>query len=445
MKSTKLTRLILTITVVAPFFATWRNLGLMRRYSYDNEMWNLSHEDIVPIKTYNIDYSTHSFANYSHSIHEVGIDDNTIIRRPTIFFHVGPRKTATTTIQCSLRKYETMAVWKDLGVKVLSTRDCKRRNLINDEFLPFKCFKYWTKLKPNICWMQYRNMIHDLYTNENITTFIISNEELDTLRLSKETWEDIVRQILADFDSEFEINFILTYRNYWEQYLSRYKQKYANTLYQRKRMRIWPKDEGKIVPTIIEFIEDTAGALSTPQQIESFRYVSANNSKVHFSMMDFHSKTNIMKDFLSLLKIEEKIRDEFVNETEGVSHMNKATTSETIIAQDRLAIATYQAALVPQNVTRHTLRNQIGRYFEEMEFSSKELPLVCPSNEFTSKLLSKSIEFHKLSFPSSNDVEVKAELSMKFEKDMNMFCYLNTTAFLESKSFQQYLTSLYTI
>ena len=150
-----------------------------------------------------------------------------------------------------------------------------------------------------------------------------------------------------------------------------------------------------------------------------------------------------MKQFLALLKIEDPVVNKLMNETDAVLHKNEASGLESIITGDRLAIAAHEAGLVPKTAERKIIRSKIYQYLNDVQSLDEGVPKVCPSNEFTSKLLSESIEFHKLAFPLSNLNDSEVELSEKFEKDLKMFCYVNTTAVLEVKSFHQFLARYY--
>ena len=216
------------------------------------------------------------------------------VKTPRVVFHVGPPKTGTTTIQCSLKKLAHGEKLNKLGINVVELQSCRpgkveqrirmreyravfpnvkdtefntsqyssmqeltsyHRVVTGTSWLP-ACLGEFTKGN-DLCWSEsYLKYIHNYYKHGNITKFIFSNENIANVLSDRKvnTCRYLFDGILTSLGKEFEIDIVLTQRYLWEMMVSYFGEQYDSKFGVKPRLSKWPSKRGLIPPTMMQYI-----------------------------------------------------------------------------------------------------------------------------------------------------------------------------------------------
>ena len=332
-----------------------------------------------------------------------------------LILHVGPSKTATTTIQCNLASLEWKGLLSDLlAAKIVEIEACRptaaqgrKRNLKYREqfysrggnvepehivfgsqaapstqltmhkevvaghsFLPH-CIPIWTTMNNETttsfaapdCWSQsYAKYIHNYHSprgQKNL--FIISNEELAGYKIGYGNIDDpkqcrgIFDGMLATLGADSSIEIVYTQRYYFDFLVSMHGQEHD-----AQKSLIKPKFnnfDALSIPTIEKYVTSRAKGLDKRfKAMECFRAASQDNSRVDFKVIDFRG--NVTSSFFNILsKGHEDIASRLAK---SVSQKRRNTASSrqsnfvdtNLIPYDRIAMAAAAHNLIPEKMRK---------------------------------------------------------------------------------------------
>ena len=195
---------------------------------------------------------------------------------PVLVLHIGPHKTATSTIQCELAYFREQLLQNSaypvafLGRKYghcigrdgpHSKVNFNTRDLIDDCFTNPSCntTKVWKKLK---------HLLRDL--SERKTSVILSDEAFSRMLSSPEEEDGVDnRQMLYSLLEKYypgQVRVVIVYRRYYEWFLSLWNngnKPYSNHVTESTKnpykveYRSWPSDGGKIPQSFLSHYEHT--------------------------------------------------------------------------------------------------------------------------------------------------------------------------------------------
>jgi len=288
--------------------------------------------------------------------------------------------------------------------------------------------------------------VKNYYRYGNMTTFIISNENIGNILGKFESNRcgnvfDSILTSLREVDDDFEIDIVLTQRYLWEFLVSFFGEQYNKKFNVKPALGKWPGKGGRKVPTIMGYISNQR-PIDITGLIRCLRYASDHNPRVHLKVIDYHDGNNILKTFFDFLSIKEETINSLLMDV-GVSRVNEAGNKDNV-AYDRIAIAAFEAGLV-KDTGRGKVRNIIGKYYDNM---FEGVPpkqnlrhLACPPRVFNMQLLNESIALQREVFPDRSQKDIEYKIIPMFEKAVNSsyLCDVNGTAVITEESLKKFL------
>ena len=410
-------------------------------------------------------------------------------RRPRLIFHVGPTKTATSAIQCTLAFLEESGRLSDLiAARVVEIESCRpsdttrgmtdhqskisqyrqRFPFVTDfdlehQFGPYvyksssaslperttyndvvmgesnfrSCINLVLTYEDSIpdCWeLSYKRYIQNYYHGGNDTTFVISNELLvnDFGVVDKpETCAFFFNRMLTSLGNEFEIEIIFAQRFHHDRVISNYYEDFSQIkFFMKKDLIKSPKLGGmpaRSIPKYVENYKDDA----IVSALKCFRYASNNNSRVHLKVIDFHDKNrNVLTSFFDILSRDESTTQMLLSGTKNsYIFQNIGSSRVQLVSVDRIVFAAIKMSMFPTTAKRKDIRNKLADYLQKKGITSRDMKYVCPAKEFYDDLLEKSIMLQRSVFPDRPKDWIETEISQSFWRAVNSSKYCDVDGF----------------
>jgi len=409
-------------------------------------------------------------------------------KQPILILHVGPPKTGSTTLQCTLESLRE-SLEQD-GIAYIGRPECLGQN-INYEWKKefrvfatamvdgFACQKEMIYLDrsagqqgkqqhlPSQCWDKFVQHL-DAYRRSG--TNVIFSDEAMSNRLSRKKqyrpalpypWEAL-RLALQGWD----VRFLVVHRPLYDYLPSVYTEIYKVGPHKRK-LQLWhgggqcPQQNGRVVPrpfdgreqtreiTIARLLEPNQQLYPTPAEI--YELIQDQNFTV--SLVDMKALGDDGEDFIARIICEEipgarttcqALKDNNKGETTTQKQLNPSMP----LHYDFIAIEACQQGMFNGTlISRQTVRSALKKRQEnELSLSANDLPLDCPDEDTLQQLLNASYEHeHRLrgkGWGGSED-EVrhrKAFWSAAYEK--NKFCTVNSTKVVHDKDWKEFFQGL---
>ena len=412
---------------------------------------------------------------------------NDVGRGVRLVLHVGPVKTATSSIQCSLAELERTGALADLlSAKLIESESCrpwrklKKERLdayrerfglesisdaheavvVGGSFLP-NCIdgKAWnatlaaagggTKNPPPECWSSsFGAFIDNYYSEGALNTYVISNEILTTRfgKLEGEgLCEGVLNALLDSLPPDSRVDIVYTQRYLFETLVSFHKQQYGT--FTRPRTHVFPP-RGQALPLLHEWAKSNFDFFhrTFSDAIRCFRRASEENDRIRLSVLDYNSDTrDVLGDFFSQLANDGDggMVDELRNRTARTSEKNTASGRGEEMSYDRIVMSAYSDGLVGQRggVERRDARGALKRHVQD---SGEEIrfDVACPTASFYSSILEMSTQMHELVY--GYDGERMGRMSEAFWKavEEGKFCDVDGRATIESNGLRQVLIDI---
>ena len=364
--------------------------------------------------------------------------------------HVGPQKTATTTIQCGLRNMEDYLL-REKHVAVMETENCHPRpnattgggaatydNILGGATFMPNCLKYWSADNSGMpsCWEEsYGKWMHEQQLQNN--SVVMSQEMMvDTMKdphRTKRVFSDMVESLPG-----FQIVVIATYRRYYDWIVSLYGEKFKSKI-KRKLMR-WPGNGGIGIPSVETF---AARALKRGPPVPFTDVVTRalqDHPGVNIKIINYHAGDSMETAFFcDAMPGATKVCTR--NETSSKG----ANQAPTHFWYDMLATKAFTEGRIPSNSTRKAVVAKMARFQEDtLGLSGQEFPMICPLRKFYDTMLEESLRLEKIVMPKDQHEELESQHMEAFEKarKSHKFCTINTTAVLEEKQWLDFFKSL---
>jgi hypothetical protein len=382
--------------------------------------------------------------------------------------HVGPMKTGTTSIQCTLRHLEETGMLHQHNFKLLETENCRpsrkvlkghRDNGIQitgggkttydnvvagQAWLP-GCWMQWNKDNGTMpsCWKEsYQQYIQNHHQKHSI---ILSNENL--MKFLSKTRDDaslfldhLVRSLQETGGYRFVV--LATYRRFFDWAISVHHE--GNNVMQSARPAHakWPGAGGVLIPSFIETISGTLDTLYSNRWVEraasffsSHENVTLRIANIHQGDLEHNIFCNGFPNTTSLHKAmcsSDKISTGKVRHNQAVHYL----------WYDAVAVEAYQRGLLLEQKSRRDIIHAIEEFQEkQLNRSRTDFPMECPTEDLYKKLLEESLRRERFLLPYllDHDEQTSQEESLgalhraAFEKAKlaHTFCTVNATAVLE--------------
>ena len=400
---------------------------------------------------------------------QTGLIDSvsTPIKKGHLILHLGPSKTATTSLQADLTtvaedlgwlghdnfhfagRYYRPYVSNTTGTLVMNRSESKLLQVARDMF---------RDADDRVDCSAFRHELETVYeerlrvTNPidddvppALQTIILSDEAFGNMWLDPAFYETI-RDAVSD---EWNVNVVVAYRRLFEWILSSKFQRDRTDRTSAGGKERWPSEGGR---ALLPVFPDT---LENDQWRQWYHYtdtiLDAVGTTFPVRMINLHTNddASILTQFLCQVLekadfacAQSRERD-LLGQTVLNTQENAAVPS---LYYDALATAAAEAGWIDEMThNRQTIRNAIRIYQEEtLGLTSDDFPKECPLRDELAGLYQRSLEMERIYMPSllagyDEDGELNHHDAFKAKVAENSFCWVDAAAILLDPQWQQFL------
>lgn len=343
------------------------------------------------------------------------VDSINSIDKSYFILHVGPPKTATTTIQQELENFSKILKDKDRVlyfptgrnqtklIRTLSDSNChaklKRVREMHEQknSTQKETIKALTKLT---CWKpflmenkKYRSKSNK-HSNAAPLSFMYSAEGYGIGWARPTDWVSL-RETLRYMNIELVV--VITYRPYYEWLLSskEHAEKWTGA---KAQITEWPGKGGQVIKP---FLPMALNMTSGKSFWFPFKYTDQMISMIaphvpHTKLLNLHEEKSVLSSFLCdvlpntpetcrySLKKDAKQKNEFRANTRDHFRKERKGRMETITGYDQIAVEAFKQKLIDPNSIKRRMAGLKCRNFHQVVLNGTEadLPLSCPSREY---------------------------------------------------------------
>jgi len=388
-----------------------------------NAIWNV----LVLLKIE--DYSPNQLQNRGRTVTLDGRERSKRSKKPHFVLHVGPQKTATTTIQCGLQKYASFLAVKDSYYFI--GQGCQRGAALENNETSVRGLALYYELGTN--GTHERAFIEQTERHfERGSSLILSNEAFSNgVLLGHERNTQVMRNLLKDWS----IRIVVSYRNFSEWISSAYYQDMIGRGFIGK----WDKE----VKSFQDFFQEYAknhnnDYLLMHPTISTYNIYSKYFDHIH--IFDIHSKPDVFKNFVCLmLPSAERTCNELKRQIANRKQTTEVQRVSTSLVPFRIADAAYRRGLVPEKMSKIDAGNKINKYLEELSKSNL--------SRFTSCLDEDTlVQIHNISLSSLQKVREISGLSFENAEhildEKNLFCEIDPQKVLADSAWLTFFSGL---
>lgn len=340
--------------------------------------------------------------------------------------HIGPMKTGTTSIQCSLRKLDEDGVLRDHNSTLLEMRKRVVERVGEFEWLP-GCWLQWKNGSMPSCW---KKSYEPFLSKSKINTVIISNEELmKVFSQFRENSNDFLRDLSNSLQvaGDYHLVVIATYRRFFEWVVSVHHERNDVMDSRKPAHRKWPgKDGGIKIRSVYHMLMDIT---SRKQNIQSHLYPNqhvkravqffSDHDNVSFRLINMHHGDLENNFFCQGLPDEIELRKylckltKTTNRNLTCSKKNQAIDS---LWYDALAIAAYRKGLLPTKSLRRDVIKSIANFQRKLNETKTSFAKLCPLNFTYEALLNESLQQEELLIPYLHEQDTGEDKQMLLKK-----------------------------
>lgn len=360
--------------------------------------------------------------------------------KPVLVLHIGPHKTATTTIQCELTYFRSeLAQNKNAPLIYLGrTGVCNNESSESFEYILDsqalgKCLD--NEVPCNVQ-KEWKDSIELLGKLANKKYNVIVSDEIFSRILPKKESLQLLHSTLSQL---FQVKVVIGYRRYFEWRVSSYSEAYKNALDEE-----WPRDGGrKIVPFTTSYRYMRQGDQRRYREaaeqagLHPTEYLQQlwTNYSFHVEIFNMHQDGDLITNFVS-----NQILPEGVKSALDIARMNanrmpqhKNPSASHVFDYDMLAVEALEKGLIPKHemLSRQMVSNMIQQVLNE--YPPNNITRMCLTESEQEELLEKSLSYERHLFPAQSD-EFLANHKSEFEKAVRAFrfCNLDTDELMQN-------------
>lgn len=407
----------------------------------------------------------HNITNQSDHYHLLE-NENNKNNSPSLYFimHVGPPKTASSTIQCSLKYLETKELLpKNIKLMEFHVRHvCYNNKTTNNNIsnnlnslTMSNCLRNWDgKRRLPRCWQQYRR-----YFNEQANlnhSIIVSEETLSWLARkvpdagSEEPFlQKLFSSLLA---SKYKIVILISYRDYYDWIYSYFNQIYKIVI----QYSLWPDEGGDVIPPIEKYIDFNIVKNIYSDKVLDFFSKVINNKNISIKIMNMNKDNDIIKEFFCY-SLPTTLN--LCNISKHISIPLKENIAVDYLWCDILGTEAYRRGLIHHSninnnnntkLSRYHVFTKIFEYQRKKGLSCNDFSQKCPNDKFynmlfknSSMLRNKTLANYNSNTPDGDgNLLLEKQYRERFELAKHKFCTINTTDVLLQKEWMSFFRNL---
>lgn len=344
---------------------------------------------------------------------------HSISSRPYFILHVGPPKTASTSIQCGLNQYSGRLAADDqyyfLGRSCPSTP-----NIMDNGEDPIKPYDFIRALGRNIL------ELNETFLEETRQRFqrhlhqghhlILSTEHISSKPMMQISSPTVWKRLTEGF----QVKIVVAYRHYFEWYPSFYYQSHLGVPFRV----LWPPQGGAAVPSLVDCMEDHLNQWSNPDRDETDR-LATNMALWMYQMwsqyfddvdlLDLHQPVDVVEQFVCqmlpsathtcnyLQELQQKYNGDDEDDDEDNGSYNKTLNTMRRVSSnlfaERIADTAWQHGMIPPSSTRRKphYAKKIRASLELMDLlgggEDSEYYRWCPTSVLQDRIYNASLSF----------------------------------------------------
>ena len=374
--------------------------------------------------------------------------------------HVGPPKTATSSIQCALQSLGNVLEESD-GYTILETESCRSQYknsdvqqqphlqktskgavtednlLLGEAFMPH-CLRNSTGsgVLP-ACWVDH--YIEFLQRQRTLSKSTIVSQE----NLAAHVTHPHVLEAISQSLEGTSVTLVVTYRPWFEFVLSGFNQQNKNRSMRPKLSR-WPGSGGRRVMTAQRAIRHSLENENVPYVFaDKIVPLYRNSSSISVNVVDINDGDPVLSFLCDAVpgaaNACKRRQDHVQTNTTTTEIKNKR---DRTLFYDMIAFDAFKSGFVRSGIGRLAAGEAI-KAFHRNELKNSRLPLACPPSDLLDSFLQESLRRERIVYLDQNDTrETRHRKRFSDAIAKHEFCTVNVTKVLEDDRWLQFLKAL---
>lgn len=372
--------------------------------------------------------------------HKSHVEFNSYRRRLVI--HVGPAKTASTTLQNDLN---SLTLEQDSYVYL--GKSSRQMDLIQGALLgcgPLLRQALQQGRDPTQvdCW---RGYVHDLYRDQRPKQSIILSEEFFSRDPRKWLNSNMTDLFLDEIRKDRDIVVVAVYRRYAEWLLSVKKQADAMECLDTGAFGSrWPWDGGRRCKDVWQTLSQYRQSFAKSRKVWQYYYTDSalaawEDLGIETRLLNLHSPLHVTQQLLCEVLVDlPKTCRHLQHKAESLTQANVRSV-ETVLYDSIVFDAATKGLLGDSpGLSRAFLVQSLVEYHQQqLGYTVDDLPLLCPSHTELVRLMNESLALEELLVPeffASADGETKHHAEFLQLVDRKAFCSVDTAKLLDGRA-----------
>lgn len=372
---------------------------------------------------------------------------NTTFARPWFIMHVGPPKTATTTLQIEmgtlvslqrLAQDDYLYIGRDSRYTDKSEEyGMKPFRILTDSgcHLRVRAARLDNTSMPE-CWQEFMTDLNELQGMN-----MIASDERWGFMDSKVYWDwQAIRESLSE---RFNLRIVVSYRRFSEWLLSVYSQQQRESMYARRK---WPQQHG--APPVTPLFSSLQVLMNNPYPFK-YLYTDTLVSKlkrfnITVDILNLHSENGIMPTLMCGL-VPNANRSCRKSIERHATNLTKRSNVALNFDYDTIACKAAELGLLDMELHQRPEVAKLAAVFHQEILNATELPMKCPSKAELQPLLQRSLELESKILPDfykSPLGKTAHEQDFWQAVDNHKFCSINVQAVLQQEAWRRFFMNL---
>lgn len=365
-------------------------------------------------------------------------------KKPILYLHIGPHKTATTTLQKELTRYGRLLMRNSIKFfgRKGGQRFQKELNYVEPGYRVLPSNETNNVRTLTVALREQKALGNDVvfsdeYLSEDLT--VRSDSRFYLVGIENLTY-------LARLSNEWDVRILMGYRPWFELVASRHNQIFKPSK-AKKRSRLWPDQGGTVVLPMERFWNDEQRYVKWwnndwgAQQWNNPAHVKRIFSEFFddVRIFDVH-EGDVVENFLCDLLERATAACDRYRSGRKVSVFHNAAVP---VCYDMIATAASTKDYFDRNLSRPEVVEMVRyRHENQLNLTVDDLPVVCPPTERVRALHDASVEIEKELFPSRGNNHTRLEESFSRALEQKKFCHVNTTEILADEGWDAFFRNI---
>jgi hypothetical protein len=369
--------------------------------------------------------------------------DNHGKKKPILYLHAGPPKTATSTIQAKLFEHQknlskdgivflgrAKSGWYLNSFPHVAHCPMYRRYAEKADGISPNCFS-----KMNVTLQSYYHSGKDIIISNEVVGIMYSEKKL--AKRSTQAMQDF-----ADLVRDWDVRILLGYRPYFDFVISQFNEQWEIKA-AKVKMNRWPKNGGKSVPLVKDSWSSNTGLAdggwpATADMADFFSKTFAN-----VTVFDITNPGDLSTHFFC--NILENANEACAAQKALVASGTKQTRVNVAnpLDYDMLATAASAKGLFSLDLKRSHVAKMVQQHHEDtLGLKVRDFPLICPSLSHTMALFNATVDQEEKLVPGNKASHSKLETTFQKRLATMAFCNVDVEKVLAEEAWIDFFKSL---